>query len=494
MGVSNQVPEVSELQPNDIFNVLSGKDLKRITYNNLNNSSLPVNNSKTFGVVGNGSHDDTTAIQSMLDNGGYCILNLEKDFFKITQPLTIYSNTILDGSFYEIRNLTAQGNIFNIADGATNIVIRNLKILGIGSNSIAINCNGNYRIEINNIDMINHQGECVKLDTCVSCLIKNCRAQTSLNNIGFWDINGSSNHYLNCISRENEYGFKFENCNSILIDSCLIESNNRGTAKTGIYATKSSNNLQNININNCYFENNGEYAIQADSNTNVILNNSNIQGNSDYPYDKLLLNGNSNLNNTVGHGVLLSTTTKNIIKLENTSGVYGKIDNIKSELNGVELFNDASDSWFDTGHHLTAFGTTSPTISHNVADGYFIDKSAEIVYPINGNGYDFSRIRFDNTSLTGLTIGEVARCAIVLKANRSGEYVVLRIVSATSDVATYTWITDTNWNIFDFNGVLNGSTASIVMHIGKNLAETLTINVSGIGVVVDGSLSLHQTN
>lgn len=102
MTLDPNAPEITTLSNEDILEVYSGRELKRITGQNLANSIntnignvvLPFVTVKQFGAVGNGIVDDTTSLQTAIN---YAISNnVELRFnpgtYKISSPLIINPN------------------------------------------------------------------------------------------------------------------------------------------------------------------------------------------------------------------------------------------------------------------------------------------------------------------------------------------------------------------------------------------------------------------
>lgn len=120
MTLDPNAPEIITLSNNDILEVFSGNELKRITGQNLANSIntnignvvLPFVTVKQFGAVGNGVADDTSAIQTAIN---YAISNgvelwFNKGVYKISAPLVINPNKntfIMKGQFFDTQIVTS---------------------------------------------------------------------------------------------------------------------------------------------------------------------------------------------------------------------------------------------------------------------------------------------------------------------------------------------------------------------------------------------------
>ena len=106
----------------------------------VDNSSLQIYSVKAYGAVGNGTTDDTSAIQAAINaansNGGG-VVYFEGATYKITSALTLYSSITLQGVGEEssvIYQTTTTANGL-VATDAASICLRDIMIKGPGSGS-----------------------------------------------------------------------------------------------------------------------------------------------------------------------------------------------------------------------------------------------------------------------------------------------------------------------------------------------------------------------
>jgi len=101
---------------------------------------------KDFGAVGDGSTDDTAAIQAALNSGAATIVfPPTSNYYNITSGLLVKSNTTIFG--YGATLKTTSSSVFNMlwAEGTTSAYISNVNIFGLTviGNGASTNVNGN---------------------------------------------------------------------------------------------------------------------------------------------------------------------------------------------------------------------------------------------------------------------------------------------------------------------------------------------------------------
>ena len=195
---------------------------------------------KDYGAVGDGSTDDTAAIQSAIDrlvaNGGGCLYT-PPGFYKTTSVLSITKGIIIQGAGLGvgtgsgnsggtvIRNASASGDVFTISS-AESVSIRDLAIdcpsftkssgtAGIRIQGAGGSGNVNNRTRLENV-RISNMYDGVMFDAASNCVIQACHIQDFLN-VGIYSKNTGgvdSGHNT--------------------INACVIWDLNVGTSQAGI--------------------------------------------------------------------------------------------------------------------------------------------------------------------------------------------------------------------------------------------------------------------
>ena len=111
-----------------------------------------------YGAVGDGSTDDTTAIQAAINTGEKVYVPGTSAYYKITSALTVLSNTELvgDGVRSQIRQVTSNTNIIT-GTSVNDVVIEGLYLYGPGDASADADGNGIYLSDCNRIKVFNNK-------------------------------------------------------------------------------------------------------------------------------------------------------------------------------------------------------------------------------------------------------------------------------------------------------------------------------------------------
>jgi len=98
-----------------------------------------------FGAVGDGTTDDTAAIQAAENTGKAVYFPDPSSFYRVTSAITMSANPLWFGErgvTTIIRRTSGAGGVLNFPAGNENGVIENLRIGGIGSTGIIVNGGG----------------------------------------------------------------------------------------------------------------------------------------------------------------------------------------------------------------------------------------------------------------------------------------------------------------------------------------------------------------
>lgn len=135
---------------------------------------------RAYGAKGDGSTDDTTAIQTAINTGKRVYFPGTSSYYKITAALTLSSNSWLvgDGVRSQIRQVTANANVIS-GTSVNDVVVTGLYLYGPGDGSADSNGNGIYlasssraRIENNKFENIGNTGVHLK-DSTYSHIVDN---------------------------------------------------------------------------------------------------------------------------------------------------------------------------------------------------------------------------------------------------------------------------------------------------------------------------------
>jgi hypothetical protein len=90
---------------------------------------------KDFGAVGDGSTDDTTAIQNALNASSAVYFGGPNNSYKITAALTVNANQVIFAEFAKVQQYTNNTQMFNIGSNS-NVTITGINAVGVGTDFI----------------------------------------------------------------------------------------------------------------------------------------------------------------------------------------------------------------------------------------------------------------------------------------------------------------------------------------------------------------------
>lgn len=98
---------------------------------------------EVFGAVGDGTTDDTTAVQAAIDSGGY--VRVPPGTYLVSASLVAVSGLTVEGcgpsSIIKLAD-DSDTHLFSIPDGTSGVVLRNLKLDGNGTNQTTLDGDG----------------------------------------------------------------------------------------------------------------------------------------------------------------------------------------------------------------------------------------------------------------------------------------------------------------------------------------------------------------
>lgn len=491
----------------------------------ISNNQLPQISVAWYGAVGDGVADDTAAIQAAI-NAGYSVTDSTigpvstmpiffpspPAFYKITAPLRLnksFSALIGARQGVMIRNI-AGGDVVQVNQGSTatltGVKIESLTLIGTSATSRAIYANQIEHLRIEQVNCIGHSGTALYMEStgsalsgCAFAKINQLLVQPSASVVGIIDIGGINNQFSNCRIRECETGILLQNAFGTSVDSCYIESNNRGTAKTGVRALSSSIGTllgkRNIRISNTYFENNTSFSVDADASYFTQMENCSTTGGADLAAKTALqvvrLGGGGEVRFHRGGGGTFLTAPNGKIVVCHSSNIYGLVSEVQIE-GSVSPFigpaeNLATKSYYPSDVVCTLSGTNPPTQSLSTSQGYLGANSKQFVFPTGGNGAAFSRAFITNANLT-VSANDVYTSMLALKASAANEILLVRHGSTSNDGSIIPVITSTGWIVVVLSsGIAGSGTANTNIHLGANVVAPLTVNIGAIATTLKGN-------
>lgn len=291
--------KVREITNDDVVN---DGDIVELYDNNLV-AELVYNNEvnvKTFGVVGDGTEDDTIKLQNALTYSQNKKLLLNQEVYLISSVLTLNNNTLI-GNNSTIKASSSFSSSYMLNPSNSNV----LKNIVFDNNGYSISTNNpnatDDKMEIENCEFIhakiNVDGNNFALNSCLyltakeSYLLKSkiynndshgCRLMSSVDNSKAYirecefNYNGNYNSLITAVGLvcyEESIG---DNYDEVIIENCIAHDNaNSGIAPHSAY---------NCTINNCYSYDNLEHGFVLMHGNNGKITNCVAKNNSAYGY------------------------------------------------------------------------------------------------------------------------------------------------------------------------------------------------------------------
>jgi hypothetical protein len=260
-------------------------------------------NVKDHGAVGNGTADDTSAIQlaiSICSGNGGGVVYFPRGTYKISQKLTIVNRVTLMGAGPNAtiiqQTATAQDCIFGT--DVTYVAIKEMQLLGPGSGTgIGIdftltNNAANVYIDLSNVSILSFGSHGIFMQNPIVSDFRKVVVQTnggdgfhivgktfpgaagtSVNfhacyangntNIGYYLYNMVYTNLSACAADSNAAGYVFDNCQSVNASGCGAE------AQVG--HSFRMNASYGVSLNSCWVYNNNSIGIYVTGNTNTAV-------------------------------------------------------------------------------------------------------------------------------------------------------------------------------------------------------------------------------
>lgn len=442
------------------------------------------NTAYSGGAAGNGSADDTTALQAAGTAGG--LITLPPGTYLISQTLQFGSNTVIQGAGMGLTTIKVKNSTFNSFtqvgtngggvmlcttgnNAASKITVRDLTLDMNEANNTTkpafataalcapVGFQNVTGLIIERVEVINAVGYAVFPLACTDVRISKCRILTGQANNGY----------------SNQDGIHVTDCTGVTIDSCFIDA---GIAANGgddaIAVQGVSGGCADVTITGCVIERAGAHGIT------------------------LVLGGDRVTDVTISGNVIKATVNEAILAPFYTtfvsSGTYLLTDVTitGNVMKTIATGNAASgitlqDAFGGTGTHVGTAGYAAISICGNVLDG-FTNSSGFGIYAQAGSDLTISDNTFRNWGgVRGIDIGDnsSATSRTVTNAVVSGNTVDMSGTGATSPAGIV--VVDSPNIVVTDNSVIGPGTG-VAGGVGISL---LSIGTSIAGAVVNDNRS-----
>lgn len=397
-----------------------------------------------------------------------------------------------------------------LSDAIIGSSIERLSLKGTGTDSVGVYANFVEHLAMIEVNLIGHPGPAVSFESTNPLLqgvafayLRQVLAEPSQAVSAFIDNGGLFNRYQSCRAREAEVGFDFTNTDGNHLSDGYVESNNRGTAKTGVRGRTTSTQKPRhyLRVTNTYFENNPTHAIDVDSHTFTVVDGGRSTGGIDNAAktakETVLLNGGGVLRGFRGNNGTYLSAKRGVIRSEFSDGIVGRPD----EVQFVGLMppldatghNSASKSCFDSDPTWSVTGTSAPTLSYDTAVRFLGRGSKKAVFPSGGAGASFSRARVDNAALS-LSVGDDYYTAVAFICDTAGECLRLRHIGGADGTICYA-ISDTVWQIalWSTANISTSGTYYVAIEPDVAMASSVSVWVGAVACSTNSALAFLNT-
>lgn len=510
-------------------------------------------NVKDYGAVGDGTTDDTAAIQAALDSGRRVDFGEKGNIYPVSAPLSVQSGTVITGAFATIKQLTALTYIFNV-DLKTDISISGITFLGLGTDYAESDANpyatavytnsGTIGLTIFNNKFTNFGYAGIRLREATNVNIYNNEiisltvpvAGVSGRGYGVLVDYGCSNVTLqgNKISKGGQ-GFRIESCSELVVSgntisgivgqhgiymgsdmqNCLVSDNViNGTALQGIKLQTQNSSIKNDNISitgnvitgtgdaGIAVLNSAGGTLQPVQNHNINIYGNTIRGSGASGINvqnatTCKVSGNC-IHESVGSGIVYSSCSfiaidNNLIIDADHSGIRDQSASTNVSIKSNTIHNCATSSFAgDLFGIFVQNGTELDIIGNKITDS-----AANMSYGIYVAGGDQATQSIESNQVLASTTQAIrfASSATALRAFKNNTLVGSLGSAANSTalpvIASASSITlPTGQDVFSITGTTNITDIGLAGHVG----HVVTFNFTSAVTVVRGGSVLVASN